>query len=484
MLNLPGKTLAGPLGLVILLGLALNLSGAWLLPLIDRDEPRFAEASREMRQDHDYVVPSFNGAPRYDKPPIIYWAQVLAFRWLGETPLAARLPSAVFATATALLVFFWTRRLAPARTALAAAVMLLTSVQMAIHGRLAVADLAMVFFFTAACWSGWELTRPAAAHRGKWWLFFYVSLALGFLAKGPVAWLPLAGLLLGRWRRPHQFILPPWGVAGGMLLNLALVGLWGIPALLRTHGEFMRVGLGEHVLYRSFGVMDGHGASGLAGWILLSPLFLVTFFFSFFPWALHVPRGLHRWWPNRQSDTIGWYLLIQAAVVFVIFSVVRTKLPHYTLPALPCLAIWLARLAGDGVLPRLKVARTASLMAALITGTALTLGLTLPPLFINHELFEKARPQLQPGMRLANVQYTEPGVVWEFRQVITNHMENLEAEAGIQFIQQPHPAVLVMPTAFFETNRARWPDNLIMVQAQGYNWSKRSRLDLTALIHP
>ena len=484
MRNLAGNIMVWPAGLIILLGLVMNLSGTWLLPLIDRDEPRFAEASREMRQNGDYVVPAFNGAPRYDKPPLIYWAQVLAYRWLGETPFAARLPSAVFATGTALLVFFWTRRLAPPRPALAAAVILLTTVQMAIHGHLAVADMAMVFFYTAACWSGWELTRPVAPVRGKWWLFFFVSLALGFLAKGPVAWLPLAGLLIGRWRQPQQFFLPMVGVAWGMLLNLSLVGLWGIPALLQTHGEFMRIGLGEHVVYRSFGVMDGHGASGVAGWILLSPLFLATFFFSFFPWALHVPQGLRRWWPNRQSDNMGWYLLVQAGVIFLVFSAVRTKLPHYTLPAFPCLAIWLARLAGEGLLPGLKVVRVACLMAVVIVGAVLGLGLTLSPLFVNHALFEKARAHLQPGMRLANVQYTEPGVVWEFRQVITNHMENLEAADAIHFMRQQYPAVLIMPTSFYETNQQRWPDDLMVVQALGYNLSKRSRVALTALIHP
>jgi len=484
MRDVLAKFSARPAGLVLLLGLLLNLSGTWLLPLIDRDEPRFAEASREMLERQVFVVPTFNGTPRYDKPPLIYWAQMLGYHVLGAGPFAARLPSALFATGTALLVFFWARRLAPPGTALAAALVFMTTVQMAIHARLAVADMPMIFFFAAACWSGWEMTRPGTPHRGGWWLMFYVSLALGFLAKGPIAWLPLAGLLAGRWRHPKQFCLKLAGVALGLLLALGLVGLWGIPALRQTHGEFMREGLGHHVIYRSFGVMDGHGAGGVAGWILCSPMFLLTFFFSFFPWALRVPEGLRRWWPTRHTDLIGWYLLTQAGLVFLVFSIVRTKLPHYTLPAFPCLAIWLAKMAGDGLLPDLKVARQATLMTVLIVGGTLALGLTLRPLFVSHALFEKALPQLQPAMRLANVQDTEPSLVWEFRQVITNPMENLEAEAGIKFILGQHPAVLIMPTAFYETNRVRWPDYLTVVQARGINWSRGSRLDLTALIHP
>ena len=72
MRDVLAKFSARPAGLVLLLGLLLNLSGPWLLPLIDRDEPRFAEASREMLASHVFVVPTFNGAPRYDKPPLIY----------------------------------------------------------------------------------------------------------------------------------------------------------------------------------------------------------------------------------------------------------------------------------------------------------------------------------------------------------------------------------------------------------------------------
>src|ERR1700742_4954412 len=77
------------------------------LPLIDRDEPRFAEASREMRQSGDYLVPRLNGEFRFDKPPLIYWSQVAAFDLLADNDFGARLPSAIFAalTATVTLVF-------------------------------------------------------------------------------------------------------------------------------------------------------------------------------------------------------------------------------------------------------------------------------------------------------------------------------------------------------------------------------------------
>ena len=81
----------------------------------------------------------------------------------------AQLSYALFATGTALLIFFWARRRTQPRTALVAAVIFITCLQMAIHARLAVADMPMVFFVTAALWSGWESTRPEAAAGWRWW---------------------------------------------------------------------------------------------------------------------------------------------------------------------------------------------------------------------------------------------------------------------------------------------------------------------------
>ena len=71
-----------------------HMAGTWSLPLIDRDEPRFAEASREMIERGDYIVPRFNNQLRLDKPPLTYWAQTASYRVfgqndLGETPCAS-----------------------------------------------------------------------------------------------------------------------------------------------------------------------------------------------------------------------------------------------------------------------------------------------------------------------------------------------------------------------------------------------------------
>src|SRR5438128_9199655 len=81
-----------------------HIVGTWSLPLIDRDEPRFAEASREMIERGDYIVPYFNNQLRLDKPPLAYWAQVVSYRIFGENDFAARFPSAAAAALLALTI--------------------------------------------------------------------------------------------------------------------------------------------------------------------------------------------------------------------------------------------------------------------------------------------------------------------------------------------------------------------------------------------
>ena len=124
---------------------------------MDRDEPRFAEASREMRERSDFVVPYFNNKYRFDKPPFIYWTQIASYRLFGENDFAARLPSGIAAALTALLLFGWGRRLGGERVGWWAAIIFSLCFQTFIHARAAVADMWLVFFVTAAFWAGYEL---------------------------------------------------------------------------------------------------------------------------------------------------------------------------------------------------------------------------------------------------------------------------------------------------------------------------------------
>jgi 4-amino-4-deoxy-L-arabinose transferase-like glycosyltransferase len=472
---------ARPQRSLLLMSLLLLLAGNWILPLTDRDEARFAEASREMIQRGDYVVPWFNGNWRFDKPVLIYWCQIASYRVLGDNAFAARLPSVLFTTATALLLFRWGRKIADARTGFLAGVMFVAGLHIAILGRIATADMAMIFFVTLAAWSGWELTRPEQPRRKCWWWTFYVTLALGFLAKGPVAWLPLGGMILGRAFQKNSFRLPLNETAVGLAVTAALVSLWGVPALEQTGGQYMAVGLGQHVLNRSVGVIDSHGIGGLLGFAALLPLYFATFFASFFPWSLRVPGAIRRWWPERRRDELGWYLFTQALLVFVVFSLVRTKLPHYTLPAFPLIALWLARqISGQ---PNLAAWAGKRLVA--MTGLMLVLTLGLFSYARNHlltlNLWHATRPYVKAETRIGCFGYVEPSQVWLFRRVVTNTVTLGNVEQAKKFLTNPPPWILVLPTK----DLAKLPDTKgLHIRVHGLDLVKFNRRDLTAIVRP
>src|SRR5262245_41881499 len=127
-----------------------HILGTWSLPLIDRDEPRFAEASREMIERGNYVVPYFNNQLRLDKPPLTYWAQVASYRIFGETDFGARFPSAIAAAATGLVILEWGRRIGGEKLGWWAAIVFTLSFQTFVHAKAAVADMWLVLFVTLA----------------------------------------------------------------------------------------------------------------------------------------------------------------------------------------------------------------------------------------------------------------------------------------------------------------------------------------------
>jgi 4-amino-4-deoxy-L-arabinose transferase-like glycosyltransferase len=437
-----------------------------------------------MLQRNDFVIPWFNGDYRFDKPPLIYWCQMASYSLLGQNPFAARLPSGLFASATALLLVLWGRRLGNEKAGFYAAIMFVSCLQVLIHARLSVADMPMIFFFTASVWSGWELSRPESRRRGAWWWMFFTSLALGFLAKGPVAWLPLGILLLGRWRRPQAFALPVSDLFLGVVMVLGIIGLWGIPALLKTRGQFFTVGIGHHVIHRSFGIMEGHGAKGLLGFVLALPLYLLTFFFSFFPWSLKVPRALRVWWGSRQSDLIGSYLVAQATLVFAVFTLVQTKLPHYTLPAFPCLALWLGLRASGAKNSETRIAQGLAGMS--ILALVLTLGLfpLARPRLATAKLWRLVMPYAKPDMAMAAVEFSEPSLAWEFHQIITNRIELLSVSEATAFLNQSSPRMLVLPTDQLRGPLRELSTNAVLVRATGIDTAQFKYWDLTTVIKP
>jgi 4-amino-4-deoxy-L-arabinose transferase-like glycosyltransferase len=465
--------------LLLFLGLlVLNVAGTWSLPLVDRDEPRFAEASREMIERGDYVVPWFNNRERFDKPPLIYWLQIAAYQLFGENEFAARLPGSVAAALTAVVIALWGRRQYGAVTGIRAALIFALCLQLFVHARASVADMPMVLAVTAAAWGGWEWLR--GERRAVAGALFWVLLALGFLAKGPIALVPIGMVAAAaRWRGSGRTSALAW--SGGLLLMLALIGSWGVPALFRTNGEFAAVGLGKHVVARSFSPMEGHGASGLAGYVASLPFYFLTIFGSLFPWSIWLfpaARALRR---REARGDLENYLLIGTALVFAIFTLSRTKLPHYTMPAFPFIALLLAGWWRDHRTSRL-FNRTAAAAAAVSLLLALALFPAAARYFPSEQLHVQTASLLPAEAEFGAVGYQEPSLVWAFRKTISGFMTELRPEEAAAYMDRPGPRFLVLRDSDMPKIFPQGPPAYDRFIVDGYQVAKGRRVRLTLLL--
>jgi 4-amino-4-deoxy-L-arabinose transferase-like glycosyltransferase len=474
--------------LVFLGALLLNVAGTWIIPLVDRDEPRFSEASREMRERGDYVIPFFNDKYRFDKPAFIYWTQIASYSVFGENDFAARFPSAVAAALTALLLFAWGRRIAGERTGWWAAIIFTLCLQVFIHGKAAVADMWLVFFVTAAHWAGYELLadslgrEPAsvAPRRFKFWrMAFYVALGFGFLAKGPLGWLPLLTVISTKLFLRESSLTGRFWFVTGMLGALAIVSTWGIPALIRTNGEFFKVGIGRHVVERSFNVMEGHGANSWNTYLAAMPFYFLAVFISFFPWSIKLPGLTKRLW--RRRDATDNYLVSGILIVFVIMSLVKTKLPHYTLPAFPLLSLLLARhlfeIASERFARRTAMAAAVGSLAA-----AFIIFPLVAPTFPSAQLYKLSRNDLLPEMDFANIDYAEPSVLWYFRKRCHGFFRGLFPDQLEQFMNVPGPRFAIVPTDMAEAFSAKIRPDWKTYRAKGFTIVKGRPTDLTLIL--
>lgn len=481
---------ADPLRTAILLffvALAFHLVGSWSLPLIDRDEPRFAEATREMLERGDWVVPYFNNEYRFDKPPLIYWLQASSYRIFGENEFAARLPSVVAAALTCVLTYFLGQHLLPERYALAAAVLFGFCLQMVVHGKAAVADMVMILFYVSSAFAAWALlfgseNRPRI-HQLLLWLLLGVLLGAGFLTKGPVAWLPIIPMVATAFllKRPGTFYV---GVIAVLVVAAGVVLTWAWPALVRTEGAYLQVGIGKHVVGRSLDVMEGHGVGGLLGYLVTLPFFAITIFASFFPgsiWLIWLTRRLM----HRKFQSPGHYfMLANFLVVFVIFTLVSTKLPHYILPGLPFLALLLMmhwHADGRSLRPIFRWSfGTAIITASLILVLAPILRSAQPSL----QLAQTSAHLLEPSMEFASFDYQEPSLVWYFRRHVDGFYKKRKLGQVREFMSRKGPRFAIVPTESLPEIEGYERGEFAEFQVRGLNFAKGKLVDLTMLVKP
>lgn len=388
---------------LVLLCLTVYVPGLVGIAPVDRDESRFAQASRQMFESGDVVVPRVQDRARLNKPPLIYWLQCGAIGVFGDRhgqyPNANiwvfRVPSVVCAMIAVVLTWRLGLSMFDARAALLGAALLAVCPMVVWDAHQARADQLLLACTTGtmfALWCAWkggvnDQRRDRAlairGQRGAWFVpvVFWVMMGLGILAKGPMTPL-VAGLTVvaasvvsRRWRWAMR--LRP---VMGLLIVFAIVGpwVWAVGERVGWHTYLSTVI--DETIGRSGGAKEGHW--GPPGYHLVA--LVVLFWPGVLMTATAFVRAAGRVWPSthlwrRHGDSVGndqeqparvrlgfvglaraiagrtestraeVFLLCWIVPAWVVFELIATKLPHYTLPMYPAIALLSARAVLGGV---------------------------------------------------------------------------------------------------------------------------------------
>lgn len=323
------------LGLFLLLAIRL-LAMIWV-PLTDPTEARYAEIARIMVDSGNWITPQFDyGVPFWAKPPLHTWLAAIGIEAFGASPFAARLGILFSTVLTLVIVWRWTRSVSDSRTSIVAT--------------LVTASTGVFFFSAAFVQTDMVLTLGVVASMAgfynglkgsrSWGWLFFLGLAIGLLAKGPIAIvLSMAPISLWMiWRRGWQTLTRlPW--IGGTILCLALVLPWYASAEIATPGYLRYFLIGEHIerfLVPGWkGDLYGSGREHAKGTIWL------FWIIATLPWSPLLPVLLWRYrkTPIFDDEGLHLYLLLFALTPLVFFTAAANILIAYVLPGIPAAAI-------------------------------------------------------------------------------------------------------------------------------------------------
>jgi 4-amino-4-deoxy-L-arabinose transferase-like glycosyltransferase len=357
--------------------------------LIGADEPRYAQVAREMLERHDWITPTLGGEPWLEKPPLYYWQAIVAYSVFGVSDWAARLPAAIGATLLVLAVYFFLRRFRPA-CELDGALIVASCTGIIGYARAASMDMALAATFTLAM-LGWWAWRESV--KKIYLATFYVFIALGTLAKGPVAPF-LALVVILAYAATVREITPVrktlW--LPGILLFCAIALPWYFAVQVRNP-EFIREFIVQHNLER-FSTNLYHHTEPFWYYLPVTLLALV-------PWTVFViaafVESAQEWRNQRQAPQANppdyesefrFFAACWLMVPLIFFSLSRSKLPGYILPALPAGGLLLADYLRKHLLDESPepVAKWVAVVHALVAAAPIVPALLIAYLITQHRL--------------------------------------------------------------------------------------------------
>lgn len=403
------------LGLVLLSRLGLSA----LVPFMDTTEPRYAEIARLMAVSGDWITPWFReGVPFWGKPPLSFWAQALSFRWLGINEFAGRLPSWLANLGIVILVMRTRAAFLPdagsgllSRESVWAAIIYSTMLLGFLSAGTVMTDSFLALGTTLALSS--VLIRLQGGSASWGWLFF-VGLAIGLLAKGPLT-LVLTGVPIAAWVIFHQQWRAlrqnfPWFRGTGLMLAIAVP--WYVLAEIKTPGFLDYFIIGEH--FKRFLISDWNGdLYGNAHEFPRGTIWIHLILASF-PWGLiGAVACIHRYyrgsrllndWHGALKGTTG-LVMMSAFTPAVFFSFSGNILWTYVLPGLPFLAVILSALMPVNVPARNHGAKLLVALIVPLVGVGLGLWSIANPALLRTEKILVRQVRNHPRWELEDLVY-------------------------------------------------------------------------------
>ncbi|MGC0771465.1 MAG: glycosyltransferase family 39 protein [Candidatus Acidiferrum sp.] len=312
------------------------------------DEPRYAWIARDMAETGDWVTPRLYGKPWFEKPPLYYWGAAASFKVFGVSDAAARLPSAISALLATLALAWLAWRMYGGETARWLLLLLPTTVGMIGFSHAAATDMPFSGMLTIAMVCAAVVLRLAPTARGganpaptntstPWaaLILFGFFLGLAVLAKGPAGIILCGGavffwaIFTKRWRDAFR-LLHPAAIAAFCLTALP----WYI-LCARRNPDFFRIFIIEHNFKRYLTPEFQH----IQPFWFYGPILLL----AMLPWTVPLLwsalSGFLRLWRSRSVDHFSLLLLCWSGFTILFFTISKSKLPGYVLPAIAPIAL-------------------------------------------------------------------------------------------------------------------------------------------------
>lgn len=373
-------------------------------PLWERDEPKYAQPAWEMVATWNWITPRFNGTTRFDKPPLFYWLEGISFMVFGKTEWAARFPSALAGIGILCLTFCIGNIAGGIRCALLSALILSSSLHFLLQCKLAVVDATLTFFLTLSLFSIIKLGQAVSKQQSESQLdgtisehrtgklipkknniiylyILFISMALATLTKGPIGVLfPLGTAVLWKIFSPINYKLSKKHIIGSILLFFIIVIPW-YSAISITHGKtYFDTFFLFHNIKRFLAPVDSHKGPV---WF-----YLPIFFAGLFPWSFFLFQSLKASIKLIEKTPQITVLLLWGGVIFIFFSIAKTKLGSYIFPIYPAIAViiglfWSFIIENKAVL---KIKETIFLSMPFFISLSIWIGVLLYLPFFNAEI--------------------------------------------------------------------------------------------------